>query len=147
MNELLLGIDIGTASTKAVLARPDGAVVATAQRDHALSLPRPGWAEHDADAVWWADVRAVCAELDVARAAPAGVCVSGIGPCVVPCDAGLRPLRPAILYGIDTRAEREIELLEADLGASAILRRGGSALSSQALGPKLLWLRRREPNV
>jgi xylulokinase len=58
-----------------------------------------------------------------------------------------RPLRPAILYGIDTRATAEIEELERSLGADAILARGGSALSSQALGPKLLWLRRHEPEV
>jgi xylulokinase len=113
MSELLLGIDVGTASTKGVLARPDGSLVAVARREHRLSLPRPGWAEHDAEAVWWEDVRAICAEL-LRHGDVAGVCVSGIGPCAVPCDADLRPLRPAILYGIDTRAEAEIALLEAE---------------------------------
>ena len=87
-----------------MLAGPDGAVLAKAERRHELSLPRPGWAEHDADTVWWADVRSICAELGPALRGLRGVCVSGIGPCVVPCDAGLQPLRPAILYGIDTRA-------------------------------------------
>ena len=149
MEELLLGIDIGTASTKAVLAQPDGPVVARAQHQHALSVPRPGWAEHDAEAVWWNDVRAVCAELlaDVPAGAVRGVCVSGIGPCFVACDADLRPLRPAILYGVDTRATAEIEELERRYGAEAILACGGSALSSQAVGPKLLWLQRYEPEV
>jgi len=51
VTELLLGLDIGTSSSKAVLARPDGTVVASAERAHELSLPRPGWAEHDAEAV------------------------------------------------------------------------------------------------
>jgi xylulokinase len=144
--ESVLGIDIGTSSTKAVLARPDGTVIAESQRPHALSLPRPGWAEHDAEAVWWEDVLAVCRELvPAAGGGLSGICVSGIGPCVVPCDPMLRPLRPAILYGIDTRATAEIEELEQELGSNAILERGGSALSSQALGPKLLWLRRHEP--
>jgi len=63
------------------------------------------------------------------------------------CDAGWRPLRPAILYGIDTRAGAEIETLNRELGAAEILRRGGSALSSQAVRPKLLWLRRHEPEI
>jgi len=145
---LVLGLDIGTSSSKAVLARPDGTVVASAQRPHGLSLPRPGWAEHDAEAVWWEDVRALCAELvPQAGDALAAVCVSGIGPCVVPCDAALRPLRPAILYGIDSRAGAEIAELDERLGADAILARGGSRLTSQALGPKLLWLRRHEPEV
>ena len=53
--ELLLGIDIGTSSSKGVLVRPDGEIVASATRPHQLSLPRPGWAEHDAETVWWAD--------------------------------------------------------------------------------------------
>jgi xylulokinase len=145
---LLLGIDIGTSSAKGLLATPDGAVVATAVREHALSLPRPGWAEHDAEEVWWRGVLALCHELvPAAGARLAGLCVSGIGPCVVPCDAALRALRPAILYGIDTRATEEITELEDRFGADAILARGGSALSSQALGPKLLWLRGREPEV
>jgi xylulokinase len=144
----LLGIDIGTSGTKAVLVSPDGTVLAQAQRTHALSLPRHGWAEHDAEQVWWQDVLAVCAELaPLAGGGLRGICVSGIGPCIVPCDARLLPLRPAILYGIDTRATAEIEELERSFGADAILARGGSALSSQALGPKLLWLRRHEPEV
>ena len=78
MAELLLGIDIGTSSSKGVLASPNGAVIATATRPHALSLPRPGWAEHDAEAIWWADFLALCSEL-VPRASGeiAAVCVSG----------------------------------------------------------------------
>jgi xylulokinase len=77
----------------------------------------------------------------------AAVGVSGIGPCVVPCDADDRPLRPAVLYGVDTRAEAEERELTELLGADEIFHRGGSALSSQALGPKLAWIRRHEPDV
>lgn len=146
--DVVLGIDLGTSATKAVLVRADGAILHEARRTHTISLPRPGWAEFDAESVWWEDVRAVCAELvPLVDERLAGVCVSGIGPCVVPCDAGLRPLRPAILYGVDTRASAEVAELTARLGADAILARGGSLLSSQALGPKLLWLRRHEPDV
>lgn len=146
MTELLLGIDIGTASSKGVLATPAGEVVATAEREHELSLPRPGWAEHDAETVWWADLVAICREL-VAHGVPAAMCVSGIGPCLLPADADGRPLRPAILYGIDTRAQREIAELTERYGADAILQRGGSPLTTQAVGPKLAWLRRHEPDV
>jgi xylulokinase len=76
-----------------------------------------------------------------------GVCVSGIGPVLLAADAEGRPLRPAILYGIDSRAEAEIAELDRELGAAAILARGGSPLTTQAVGPKLLWLRRHEPEV
>ncbi|HET7571206.1 MAG TPA: FGGY family carbohydrate kinase [Gaiellaceae bacterium] len=143
----VLGIDVGTSATKAVLAAPDGTVLRQARRAHGLSLPRPGWVEHDAEAVWWEETRSLCAELAPGAPGLAAVCVSGIGPCLLPCDGALRPLRPAILYGVDTRAEAEIAELEERYGAGAILARGGSALSSQAVGPKLLWLRRHEPEV
>ena len=148
MGDLLLGIDIGSSNSKAVLARTDGELVASAERPHALLLPRPGWAEHDADATWWADVRALLAELGRARLARVAVlAVSGIGPCLLPLDVRGTPLRPAILYGIDTRASAEIEELTERYGADEILASGGSPLTSQAVGPKLLWLRRNELDV
>ena len=148
MTELVLGIDIGTASSKAVLADPDGRVVAEAERPHQLSLPRPGWAEHDADAVWWEDVVALCHEIVPGMADRIRcVCVSGIGPCLLPADESGTPLRPAILYGIDTRATAEIAELSERYGEDEIVGRCGSPLTSQAVGPKLLWLRRNEPEV
>lgn len=61
--ELLLGIDIGTYSAKGVLCAPDGAVLAAATIEHELSLSRPGWAEHDADAIWWGEGAALCRRL------------------------------------------------------------------------------------
>ena len=122
----LLGIDIGTSSTKGVLATEDGAVLATAVRPHETSMPRPGWVEHDAENVWWADVCAVSRELlaQVTGVQVTGVCVSGIGPCLLVTDDAGRPLRPAILYGVDTRAGAEItELTELTSGLRTRLRR------------------------
>src|SRR5215210_2460783 len=144
MSELLLGVDIGTSSSKGVLARPDGEIIATAVRPHKLSLPRPGWAEHDAEKIWWQDFRAICAELmrEAVGSTVTAVCVSGLGPCLLLADAKGRALRPAILYGIDTRATQEIEELSECYGAETILERCGSPLTTQAGGPKLAWLRR-----
>src|SRR3954469_21403769 len=115
-----------------------------------MDLPRPGWAEMDAEATWWAEVCAVAGRLPAqtpAGARLAAACVSGVGPCLVLCDDALRPLRPAILYGVDTRATAEIDSLTAEFGADAILDQAGTALSSQAGGPKLEWGRGHEPGV
>ncbi len=148
MSDLLLGVDIGTSSSKGVLARPDGTIVATTQRPHQLSLPRPGWAEHDGETVWWADFVAIARDLAAHEGGRiAAVGVSGIGPAVLPVDANGRSLRPAILYGIDTRAMQEVEEITERFGAEAILARGGTLLTSQAAGPKLAWIRRHEPDV
>ncbi|GDY29668.1 FGGY-family carbohydrate kinase [Gandjariella thermophila] len=146
---LLLGVDIGTSSSKGVLVEPDGTIVARAQRPHEVSTPHPGWVEHDAETVWWQDFLAITRELvAAANGRPlAGLGLSGIGPCLLPADEAGKPLRPAILYGVDTRATAEIAELDAELGAAAVLERGGSPLTSQAVGPKVRWLARHEPEV
>ncbi|MBO0853763.1 MAG: FGGY-family carbohydrate kinase [Nocardia sp.] len=146
---MFIGIDIGTSSSKGVLADADGTIRARAERPHGVSTPRPGWFEHDAETVWWADFVAIARELvDAAAGARLdGLGISGIGPCVLPADARGNPLRPAILYGVDTRATVEIDELTAELGAEAVLERAGSPLTSQAVGPKLRWLARHEPEV
>lgn len=147
---MLLGIDIGTGSTKGVLVDVAGRVLASETSAHSMDLPRPGWVEMDAEAVWWTEICAIATKLTAqipTGAALAGTCVSGVGPCLVLCDEALRPLRPAIMYGVDTRASAEIDSLTAELGADAILQTAGTALSSQALGPKLEWVRRHEPEI
>ncbi|SHG32650.1 FGGY-family carbohydrate kinase [Streptoalloteichus hindustanus] len=147
--DLLIGVDIGTSSSKGVLTSVDGRVLRQVERPHAVSTPRPGWVEHDADAVWWGDFVALARELLAAAAGRplAALAVSGIGPCLLPADEAGRPLRPAILYGVDTRATAQIAELNAELGADAVLRRCGSPLTSQAVGPKLRWLAEHEPEV
>lgn len=146
---MYLGIDIGTSGSKGVLVAEDGTIRARAERAHGVSTPQPGWVEHDAETVWWADFVAITRELlDAAGAETVrGLSVSGIGPCLLPADASGDPLRPAILYGVDTRATAEIAELNAELGAQQVLSRSGSPLTSQAVGPKVRWLARHEPEV
>ena len=148
--DLLLGIDMGTGSTKGVLVDATGTVIASETVAHAVNLPRPGWAEVDAEGLWWREVCEIAARL-TAQIPSGGVlqamCVSGVGPCLVLCDADLRPLRPAILYGIDTRATVEIVSLTEEFGEDTILDRAGTLLSSQAVGPKLEWVYQHEPEV
>lgn len=146
--ELLLGIDIGTSSTKGILCTPAGDVVAETVIEHGVDQPRPDWYEQDADGIWWGDVVAVCRQLLPGRAdAVRGVAISAIGPCLLPVDRAGRPLRPGILYGIDSRATAEIDWLNGHFGEDALFDLGGMTLTSQAMGPKILWLRNHEPEV
>ena len=149
---MFIGIDIGTYEAKGVVLSGSGdVVVAAARRRHQMSIPQPGYAEHDAEEVWWAGLVALVRSLldhpDVDPAAVDAVGCSGIGPCVLPLDAEYRVLRPAILYGVDTRATLQCNRLTEELGADEILRRCGAALTSQAAGPKVLWIREQEPEV
>ena len=148
---LLLGVDIGTYSSKGVLATPNGTIVAQHVIEHELEIPRPGWAEHDPERVWWGEFIAITRALIVATGCTgqdiSAVAVSAIGPCLLPVDRNDKPLRPGILYGIDTRATAEIADLEARYGKQRLFESGGSILSSQTVGPKLLWLKRHERDV
>lgn len=151
MKHHLLGIDVGTYSSKAVLTDLAGRVLHTAVVEHGISMPRPGHVEQDADLVWWGDVcrlsREILAGSGVDARSIAALCMSAIGPCLLPLDASMRPLRPGILYGVDTRATEEIAQIEAELGASEIAAFSMMELSSQAVGPKIRWLRQHEPDV
>ena len=147
-----LGIDIGTFESKGVLVRVlDGAVISRASRPHPLHVPAPGYAEHDAEADWWGALvhltRALLASSGLPPASIACVAVSAIGPALVPTDASGAALHNAILYGVDTRASAQIAALEAALGREAILARAGNALTSQSVGPKILWLQQERPDV
>lgn len=148
-NAILLGVDIGTSSSKSVAVDRRGSILARAERAHETATPHPGWFEHDAETVWWDDFRYLVGRLleHVDGRDIAGLATSGIGPVLLPADGDGRPLRPAILYGVDTRASAEIDELDAEFGAEAIMERGGTPLSSQAVGPKIRWLAKHEPDV
>ena len=145
--QTVIGVDIGTSSSKGVLVGLDGVIFGTAVREHSVSRPAPGQVEMDAT-VWWVEFVQICHELlTVADIEVVAVGVSGMGPCIVLTDDDNPPLRPAILYGVDTRASIQIAQQTAEFGADEIIRRGGSALSSQAVGPKLAWVAANEPQV
>jgi xylulokinase len=147
--QLLLGVDVGTYETKGTLVTPKGEVVATAARAHRLHFPRAGWAEHDPEETWWGDVVHVIRELlqGVSADDVAAVGISAIGPDVLPIDKDFTPLRNGILYGIDTRATAQIDALNAKHGADTIYQASANMLSSQAGGPKILWIKENEPEV
>lgn len=147
---VVIGIDVGTTNSKAVAARADGTVLAEARLAHEVSTPHPGWVEHDAEAAWWGDTVTLCrgllSELGAATRV-AAVAVTTCGPCLVPVDADGGPLRPGILYGVDTRASDEIATLERTAGVDAILALSRVRLTSQHVGPKLAWVAANEPDV
>jgi xylulokinase len=146
-DEAVLGVDIGTSSSKGVLVSLDGRLLATAIRHHAVERPAPGQVEMDAE-LWWSEFAAISRELtDAGDTRVLAVGVSGMGPCVLLADEDGTALRPAILYGVDTRAEQQIEALTAKYTDAEIAARCGSTLSSQAVGPKLAWLADNEPDV
>jgi len=151
-NNFLLGIDIGTYSSKGVIVEAlSGNIVVEHSIEHGLDTPKPGWAEHDADKVWWSDFVNICQVLLQKSAIQPNqincIAVSALGACTLPVDASGKPLRKAILYGIDTRASDEIQELESTFSKERIFEINGMQLSSQSTGPKILWIKNHEPEV
>jgi xylulokinase len=146
-----LGVDVGTYETKGVIVTGEGQIVAQAARPHQMIVPQPGWAEHDAERDWWGDfvfvTKKMLAESGIAPASIAAIGASAIGPCVLPVDKDGKPLMNAVLYGVDTRATAEIAELNALIGEDVILGACRNALTTQAAGPKMLWLKRNRPEV
>jgi len=143
---VVLGVDIGTSSSKGVLVGLGGEILGTAVREHTVDRSIPGQVEMDGE-IWWDEFVAIATELTDRDVEVVAVGVSGMGPCVLLADEDDIPLRPAILYGVDTRATAEIAALSEEFGADEILERCGSALSSQAVGPKLAWVQKHEPEI
>lgn len=143
-----LGVDIGTSSSKGVLVDAAGRILVSVTIAHDVRRPRPGWVEMDGD-VWWHEFARISVQLlaDAGDVEVRAVGVSGMGPCVLLADADDVPVRPAILYGVDTRAGAQIDRLNRELGASAIVRVAGSALTSQAAGPKIVWIADEDPDA
>jgi xylulokinase len=151
-SDFLLGLDIGTFSSKGVLVdAATGESVANYEIEHALSIPKPGWVEHDPEKIWWNELVEICHYLltlgSVNPLDIKGMGISGLGACILPIDADGNPLRPAILYGIDTRASEEIKDLENRFGKERIFKTSGSQLCAQSAGPKILWIKNHEPDV
>ncbi|MEM8655464.1 MAG: FGGY-family carbohydrate kinase [Pseudomonadota bacterium] len=146
-----LGIDIGTYETKGVLVDAAGVVHAQAARGHQMLVPQPGWAEHRPEEDWWGDFvfvcRAILAQSGVDPAEIKAVACSAIGPCMLPVDATGTPLMNGVLYGVDGRAEAEVRELTDRIGEGTIIARCGNALTSQSVGPKILWLKRNRPEI
>ena len=147
----LMGVDIGTTTSKGVIATPEGKIVASTGFEHDISRPTPDKAEHDADKVWWGDFVRVCRGLleksGVDPHAIAAVSCSTMYPTLVPVGRDGAPLRPGILYGIDRRALKEIEILTEGLTDEYCLSTSGNGLSTQSIAPKILWIRNNEPEV
>jgi xylulokinase len=145
----LLGVDIGTSGTTGVLTDPDLNVINSVSVSHSVSIPNPAWAEHEADDIWWSDFIQISQQLlkqsDISTEQIAGIGVSAISPTMLPLDKTGTPLRPAILYGADTRSGEEIELLNDRIGKNEIYDTCGHSLTFQSAGPKILWYKRNEP--
>lgn len=145
-SDAVVGLDIGTTSTVALVMRADGEVLASASRPARLFSPQPGFAEADPDE-WWDNACATLREAIAASGvAPSGVCVTGMLPALVLLDEAGRPLRRSLQQN-DARCVRELAELSAEIDEAAFLAATGQGVTQQLVAPKLRWIARHEPEV
>lgn len=146
----LLGIDVGTTGTRAVVVdSTDGRVVGAATEEHPLATPRPLWAEQDPRDWWRSTVGAVRGALAHGRDAAGTIEITAVGLSgqmhgVVLLDADGEVLGPAIIW-CDGRCQAECDEITARVGAERLIElTANPALVGFSAG-KLLWIRRYRP--
>ncbi len=144
---MFLGLDIGTSAIKAVLVDDAQSVVATAETPLAISRPQPGFSEQNPEDWWQATLSSIDrlkAEKPQALAAVRGVGLSGQMHGAVLLDKAGAVLRPAILWN-DGRSSAECRELEERF--PALHRVAGNLAFPGFTAPKLLWVRKHEPEI
>ena len=149
MAGLVLGIDVSTTATKAVLVDDTGAVRGIGVAEYGFSVPRPLWSEQD-PALWWGGavsaIRSVLHATGVSGGGIAAVGLPGQMHGAVLLDAGGEVLRPAILWN-DQRTQVECDGIRAALGPDRLVAITGNDALTGFTAPKLAWVRDHEPDV
>lgn len=146
----LLGIDVGTGGTRAVLLEQSGRVVSSATAEHAaMNSPRIGWAEQEPDDWWSAACRAIPACLEKGKTDPSeigGIGLTGQMHGLVLLDANGTVLRPSIIW-CDQRTAEECREITQQAGAERLIEwTANPALTGFTL-PKIWWVRHHEPQI
>ena len=142
---LLLGLDLGTTSLKAVLYDSDsGLILRTAARPTPVDHPREGWSEHDPQALWQAVVSVI---REAAQGQPvAGLAISSMAEAGVLVDKDGNALTPIIAW-FDRRSEPQAAWIEKTIPVDELFRITGQRVSPSFGVVKLLWLRDNMPQV
>ncbi len=145
----LLGIDVGTTGTRALLVDGRGRILASATEEHPLSSPRPLWSEQDPEDWWRTTVKSVRRALRSAKVKGdqvGGLGLSGQMHGSVFLDEDASVLRPAILWNDQRTAEECAEITDT-IGAKRLIRLTSNPALTGFTAPKILWVRKHEPQV
>ncbi len=146
----MMGIDVGTTGTRAVIVRPDGHVVGAATGDHQpMRMLKPGWAEQDPEDWWQATLVAIRAALEqtgVKGSEIAAVGFSGQMHGVVLLDKSRAVLRPALIW-CDQRSQAQCDWITNKIGAAQLIQYTSNPALTGFSAPKILWVRDNEPQV
>ena len=146
MQEVHLGIDLGTSSVKAVLLDSEGVQLGVAHRGYSVFRSAPLWAEQDPFTWWSATSSAITEVISRGSYKVLSVGLSGqMHGLVLLGDAGI-PVRPAIIWS-DSRAGSQIEKWQSLINPRRVEKISGFPVALGMLGVSLTWVRDNEPEV
>lgn len=149
MTDYVLGIDVGTSGTKAVLVDVSGQVVARSTHEYPLHTPRPGWAEQDPADWWRATVSAIRDVLSTSEVKPEqvrGLGLSGQQHGSVFLDKNGEVLREALLW-CDQRTAAQCDWIHETVGFDTVVAETLNPVLTGFQAPKIVWLRDNEPQL
>ena len=146
----VIGVDVGTQSTKAVLVRSNGEIVAQYSQSYRVETPQPLWAQQWPDV--WLDaveqcIRGVVQQAGLAPQDVQALCVSSLyGGSGIPVDAQGQALYPCLIW-MDRRATEEVQWVRANVDLERLYDITGNGVDSYYGYTKMLWLRENAPDV
>ena len=145
----VLGIDVSTTATKAVLIDQSGTVRGIGVSEYGFDVPRPLWSEQE-PGLWWdgavAAIGSVLASSGVAGGDVAAIGLTGQMHGAVLLDRAGEVLRPAILWN-DQRTGAECDAIRRAVGPERLIAITGNDALTGFTAPKLVWVRDHEPDV
>jgi len=145
----VLGIDVSTTATKAVLLDESGSVRGMGSSEYGLSAPEPLWSEQEPQ-LWWdgavAAISSTMATAGVSGEDIAAVGLTGQMHGAVLLDQADEVLRPAILWN-DQRTGAECDAIRQAVGPERLVSITGNDALTGFTAPKLMWVREHEPAV
>src|SRR5690554_1229004 len=143
----LLGIDVSTTATKALLIDEHGSVVAVGVTEYPYDVPKPLWSEQEPASWWEGAVNSIRQALDQSGIRPeeiAGVGLTGQMHGLVLLDEKGDVIRPAILWN-DQRTGKQCDTIRERLGKDRLVQITGNDALTGFTAPKILWVQENEP--
>jgi len=146
MNQYLLGIDIGTSSTKTAIIHTDGRLISLASQEYTFKTPKPGWAEQDPEIWYQAAIHTIQKALIKSQIDPGkitGMGLTGLMHGPVFLDSGGQSIRPSIIWA-DQRSSTQVKFLYNRIGRGKIAEWTGNPLAAGFMLPTWLWIKENE---
>lgn len=145
----LVGCDVGTSGTKAVVINEEGEVLGSHYIEYPLIIPRPGWAEHNPECYWEAVSGTIKASITQSKVNPKdikGVSISALSPACILVDRDLKPLQYGHIW-MDRRSTLESQWIKDKIGDDRVFKLSGNPIDPYYATVKLMWEKNNRPDL